>query len=54
MRDPSISSQSNRGPNNSDIIRTQSSIIEEIRIDRNTGFVTISYLVYLLKPELIE
>lgn len=38
-----ISSQSNGRPSNSDRIRTRNSIIEEIRFDRNTGFVTISY-----------
>ena len=43
MGDYSISSQSNRCPCNDDIIRTRDSIIEEIRIDRNIGFVTISY-----------
>ncbi len=39
----STSSQSNRCPCNDNIIRTRDSIIEEIRIDRSTGFVTISY-----------
>lgn len=39
----STSSQSNRCRCNDDIIRTRDSIIEEIRIDRSTGFVTISY-----------
>lgn len=44
MEDFSISSQNNRCPcNNDKIIRTRDSIIEEIIIDRNTGFVTISY-----------
>lgn len=43
MEDFSVSSQSNRCPCNDDSIRTRDSIIEEIRIDRNTGFVTISY-----------
>ncbi len=43
MEDFSISSQSNRGRNNDDVIRTRDSIIEEIRTDRDTGFVTISY-----------
>ncbi len=43
MEDFSVSSQSNGCPCNDDIIRTRDSIIEEIRIDRNTGFVTISY-----------
>ncbi|RDU25185.1 hypothetical protein [Anaerosacchariphilus polymeriproducens] len=38
-----LSSQRNRFPCNDDIIRTRDSIIEEIRIDRNTGYVTISY-----------
>jgi hypothetical protein len=41
MDDFPVSSQSN-GRNN-DTIRTRNSVIEEIRIDRNTGFVTISY-----------
>jgi hypothetical protein len=43
MSDLSISSQGSRGTNNNNIIRTHNSIIEEIRIDRGTGFVTISY-----------
>ncbi|MHB8127615.1 MAG: hypothetical protein ACYDEX_01265 [Mobilitalea sp.] len=43
MEDFSVSGQSNQCPCNNNIIRTQDSIIEEIRIDRNTGFVTISY-----------
>ena len=43
MDDFKVSGQSNRCPCNDDIIRTQDSIIEEIRVDRNTGFVTISY-----------
>lgn len=43
MEDFLISSQSNQCSCNDDIIRTQGSIIEEIRIDRNTGYVTISY-----------
>lgn len=43
MEDFSISSQSNRDRNNDDVIRTRDSVIEEIRTDRNTGFVTISY-----------
>ncbi|MBP1756931.1 MAG: hypothetical protein H6Q59_3329 [Firmicutes bacterium] len=43
MDDFTVSGQSNRCPCNDDIIRTQDSIIEEIRVDRNTGFVTISY-----------
>lgn len=43
MEDFSISSQSSRGGSNDDVIRTRDSVIEEIRTDRNTGFVTISY-----------
>lgn len=43
MDDFSVSSQSNGCPCNNDTIRTRNSIIEEIRTDRNTGFVTISY-----------
>lgn len=43
MEDFKVSGQSNRCPCNEDVIRTQNSTIEEIRIDRNTGFVTISY-----------
>lgn len=43
MDDFPVSSQSNGCPCNNDIIRTRNSVIEEIRIDRNTGFVTISY-----------
>jgi hypothetical protein len=43
MDDFPISSQSNGCSCNNDTIRTRNSIIEEIRIDRNTGFVTISY-----------
>jgi hypothetical protein len=43
VEDFSISSQSNRGRNNDDVIRTRDSVIEEIRADRNAGFVTISY-----------
>lgn len=43
MGEFSVSSQSNRGQCNDDIIRTRDSIIEEIRIDRNTDYVTISY-----------
>ena len=43
MEDFSISSQSNRDRNNDDVIRARDSVIEEIRTDRNTGFVTISY-----------
>ncbi len=38
-----ISSQSNGRPDNSDRIRTRNSVIEEVRFDRNTGYVTISY-----------
>jgi hypothetical protein len=43
MEDFSVSGQSNQCPCNGDVIRTRDSIIEEIRTDRNTGFVTISY-----------
>lgn len=43
MEDFSISSQSNRCQCNDGIIRTRDSIIEEININRSTGFVTISY-----------
>lgn len=43
MDDFSIGNQSNRRPSRGDTIRTRNSIIEEIRIDRNTGYVTISY-----------
>jgi hypothetical protein len=43
MDDFPVSSQSNGCSCNNDTIRTRNSIIEEIRIDRNTGFVTISY-----------
>lgn len=43
MGDFSVSSQSNRCQCNDNIIRTRDSIIEEIRINRNAGFVTISY-----------
>ena len=42
MEDDRRSGQSNRNRND-DVIRTQNSIIEEIRVDRNTGYVTISY-----------
>ena len=42
MEDFTVSGQSNQCRCNDDIIRTRDSIIEEIRIDRNTGFVTIS------------
>lgn len=43
MEDFSVSGQSNQCPCNDGIIRTRDSVIEEIRTDRNTGFVTISY-----------
>lgn len=43
MDDFTISGQSNGRPSSSNTIRTRNSVIEEIRIDRNTGFVTISY-----------
>lgn len=43
MEDFSISGQRNSWSHKENIIRTKDSIIEEIRIDRNTGFVTISY-----------
>lgn len=44
MEDVSVSSQSNRcSCNDNDVISTRDSIIEEIQIDRNTGYVTISY-----------
>jgi hypothetical protein len=43
MEDFSVSGQRNQGPRKDDIIRTRNSTIEEIRIDRNAGFVTISY-----------
>lgn len=43
MEDFSVSDQSNKCRCNEDVIRTRDSIIEEIRTDRNTGFVTISY-----------
>lgn len=43
MEDFLISSQRNSWSSKDDVIRTRDSIIEEIRVDRNTGFVTISY-----------
>lgn len=43
MEDFPVTGQGNQCRCNDDIIRTRDSIIEEIRIDRNTGFVTISY-----------
>ncbi len=43
MEDFSISNQNSHCNCNDNVIRTQDSTIEEIRIDRNTGFVTISY-----------
>lgn len=43
MEDFWVSSQSSQGPGNYDVISTRDSIIEEIRINRNTGYVTISY-----------
>lgn len=43
MEEFPASSQSNRRQCNDDIIRTRDSIIEEIRIERSTGYVTISY-----------
>jgi hypothetical protein len=44
MKEFTILSQRNGCPcNNDNVIRTRDSIIEEIRIDRNTGYVTISY-----------
>lgn len=43
MEDFPISSQSNRHPSSGDTISTRNAIIEEIQIDRNTGYVTISY-----------
>jgi hypothetical protein len=43
MEDFYASNQSNRRPMNDKVIRTRDSVIEEIRIDRNTGYVTISY-----------
>ncbi len=43
MEDFLISGQSNQGRSNDDVIRTRDSVIEEIRTDRNAGFVTISY-----------
>lgn len=38
-----ISHQISQCPCNSHVIRTRNSIIEEVYIDRNTGYVTISY-----------
>lgn len=43
MEDFLISNQRNRCPCNDDMIRTRDSVIEEIFINRNTGYVTISY-----------
>lgn len=43
MEDFSISSQNSRDRGNDDVIRARDSVIEEIRTDRNAGFVTISY-----------
>ncbi len=43
MEDFSISSQSSRDRDHDDVIRTRDSVIEEIRSDKNTGYVTISY-----------
>ncbi len=43
MEDFSISGQSNRDRKDDEVIRTRDSVIEEIRSDKNTGFVTISY-----------
>ena len=43
MEDFKLSGQSNQCPCNDDVIRTRNSVIEEIRTDRNNGFVTISY-----------
>ncbi len=43
MADFSASGQGNNCPCNDDVIRTRDSKIEEVRTDRNTGFVTISY-----------
>lgn len=43
MEDVSISAWNPSCPCNDDAIFARNSVIEEIRIDRNTGFVTISY-----------
>lgn len=43
MDDISYSIQGNRCPRNKDAIRTQNATIEEIRIIRDIGYVTISY-----------